>query len=153
LLPISYGLAVPSAQVKSAILLAGLSTPGLTSVLCTAETRDHTERMLARFGACVATQNGADGQIAVSLTGMPELTGRSIAVPGDPSSAAVALVAALICPGSNLRVRNVGLNPLRIGLYETLRQMGADLTGGDAREEAGEPVGDLQARASQLRGV
>jgi 3-phosphoshikimate 1-carboxyvinyltransferase len=153
LLPISYRLNVASAQVKSAILLAGLGTVGRTTVLCAEETRDHTERMLRHFGAAVETARAADGLFAVSITGMPELRGQPIAVPGDPSSAAFPMVAALLSPGSDITITGVGLNPLRIGLFETLREMGADLSGANAREEGGEPVGDLRVRASALRGI
>jgi 3-phosphoshikimate 1-carboxyvinyltransferase len=153
LIPITYRLAVASAQVKSAILLAGLATPGRTTVLCQEETRDHTERMLRYFGASIATTRTPDGLIAVSVTGMPELKGRPVQVPADPSSAAFPLVAALLCPGSDVTVTGVGLNPLRTGLFITLRDMGADLTESGTREAVGEPLGDLRARASQLKGV
>ena len=153
LLPITYRLAVASAQVKSAILLAGLGTPGRTTILCGEETRDHTERMLCHLGAKVTTTRDDDGRFAVAVEGMPELVGKPVLVPGDPSSAAFPLVAALLCPGSAVTVTGVGLNPLRTGLFETLREMGAVITGSNAREEGGEPVGALVVRAGPLRGV
>jgi len=151
-LPISYRLPVASAQVKSAILLAGLNTPGITTVIEPEPTRDHTELMLRGFGADIRVEQTSEGR-AVSLRGQPELTGRRIVVPGDPSSAAFPLVAALILPGSDVTLSNIGLNPHRIGLIETLLEMGADIQILDRREEAGEPVGDLRVRASKLRGV
>ncbi len=151
-LPISYELPVASAQVKSAILLAGLNAAGRTTVIEPAPTRDHTERMLAHFGATVDIGE-ADGKRTVSVTGYPELHGQAMSVPGDPSSAAFLAVAALITPDSELTIEGVGLNPLRTGLYETLGEMGADLTITNARDEAGEPVGDLIVRSSALKGV
>jgi 3-phosphoshikimate 1-carboxyvinyltransferase len=151
--PIEYRLPVASAQVKSAILLAGLNTPGVTTVIEPQATRDHSELMLRHFGAVVATETLADGALAVSVTGQPELIGRPVAVPADPSSAAFPLVAALLRPGSDLTLTVVGVNPRRTGLFETLREMGADLTLLNPRTEAGEPVADLRVRASALRGV
>ncbi len=151
--PITYRLPVASAQVKSAILLAGLNTPGRTTVIEREPTRDHTELMFRHFGIEVATEPADGGGIAVTVTGQPEISGRVVRVPGDPSSAAFPLVAALIVPGSHVTVRNVGLNPRRTGLLETLREMGADLTVTNARTEAGEPVGDVTARYRELVGV
>ncbi len=151
--PARYVVPMPSAQVKSAVLLAGLGAPGETVVLETEATRDHTERMLAGFGARVEVGE-EDGRRAIHLTGQPELTAQVIAVPRDPSSAAFPVCAALIVPGSEVRVPNIGLNPTRAGLFETLREMGADLTYEDPREEGGEPVADLVARFSgAMRGV
>ncbi len=152
-LPITYELPVASAQVKSAILLAGLNTPGTTTVIEREATRDHTELMLRNFGATVEVEYLEDGRRAISVTGFPELTGRHVVVPADPSSAAFPAVAALIVPGSDIVLSGVGMNPLRTGLYTTLREMGADITFLNAREEGGEPVADLRIRASSLRGV
>lgn len=150
--PVVYKLPVASAQVKSAVLLAGLGTPGHTTVIETAPTRDHTELMLRHFGADIRIAP-AEGGSAITIVGQPELAGRTVHVPGDPSSAAFPLVAALLIPGSRVTVRNVGLNPRRAGLYETLRDMGADLAITNARTEAGEPVGDLTAVSGALHGV
>lgn len=151
-LPISYRLPVPSAQVKSAVLLAGLNAPGRTSVIETEPTRDHTERLLRHFGAQVTVEDGAEGRV-VALDGQPELTPAPIAVPGDPSSAAFPLVAALIVPGSEVIVENVCLNPLRAGLFETLAEMGADIRIENRRDQGGEPVGDVTVRAGVVRAV
>jgi len=153
LLPITYRLPVPSAQVKSAVLLAGLGTPGRTTVLEAERTRDHSERMLAHFGATVRVEDAGSGLHAASILGMPELRGRDLTVPGDPSSAAFPAVAALLAPGSAVTLTGIGLNPLRTGLYETLREMGASLEILNPREEGGEPVGDLKLMASALKGV
>lgn len=150
--PIRYALPVASAQVKSAVLLAGLNAPGATTVVERERTRDHTERMLRHFGATVTEEDTAEGR-AVTVSGHGELKGRDVVVPADPSSAAFALVAALIVPGSAVTMRGVGVNPLRAGLYETLREMGADLAFENPRTEGGEPVADLVARASDLSGV
>src|SRR5262249_15051378 len=125
--PISYRLPVPSAQVKSAVLLAGLNTLGTTTVLEPQPTRDHTERMLQHFGATVATEPLEGGGKRIALEGCPELIAAPIAVPGDPSSAAFPLIAALIVPGSEVIIEGVGVNPLRTGLLECLSEMGADL--------------------------
>ncbi len=152
-LPITYRSPVASAQVKSAVLLAGLNTPGRTTVIEKEPTRDHTELMFSHFGVEVASETLEDGAHAVSVTGQPEISGRVVRVPGDPSSAAFPLVAALIVPGSSVTVRNVGLNPRRTGLYDTLREMGADLAVANRRVEAGEPVGDITVRAGALAGV
>jgi len=144
---------VPSAQVKSAVLLAGLNAPGETVVIEREATRDHTERMLAGFGATITTEATEEGRV-ITLTGQPELRPQTIAVPRDPSSAAFPVCAALITPGSDVLVPNIGLNPTRAGLFETLREMGADLTYENPREEGGEPVADLRARFSpDLKGI
>ena len=152
-IPVAYRLPVPSAQVKSAVLLAGLNTPGATTVVEPQATRDHTERMLRHFGATVAAEPAAGGGLEITVEGFPELAAAPIAVPGDPSSAAFPLVAALIVPGSEVTIERVGINPLRIGLLECLREMGADITLLNEREEGGEPVADLRARAGTLRGA
>jgi 3-phosphoshikimate 1-carboxyvinyltransferase len=151
--PITYELPVASAQVKSAILLAGLNTPGVTTVIEKEATRDHTELMLRNFGATVEVEHLEDGRRAISVTGFPELTGRHVVVPADPSSAAFPAVAALLVPGSEVRLAGVGMNPLRTGLFLTLREMGADIHFDNPREEGGEPVADLVIKASSLRGV
>jgi 3-phosphoshikimate 1-carboxyvinyltransferase len=150
--PIEYPLPVPSAQVKSAALLAGLNAPGATIVIEPQPTRDHTERMLRHFGAKVEVEAGAGGK-RITLVGFPELVAAPIVVPGDISSAAFPLVAALVVPGSEVTVAGVGVNPLRSGLLECLREMGADLTLLDAREEGGEPVADIRVRAGPLAGA
>lgn len=151
--PVRYEVPVPSAQVKSAVLLAGLNAPGQTVVIEREATRDHTERMLAGFGAEITTEVTQDGRV-ITLTGQPELVPQDIAVPRDPSSAAFPVCAALIVPGSDVLVPCIGLNPTRAGLYETLREMGADLTYENMREEGGEPVADLRARYSpNMRGI
>ncbi|WP_193368962.1 3-phosphoshikimate 1-carboxyvinyltransferase [Pelagibius marinus] len=155
-LPLDYRLPVPSAQVKSAVLLAGLNAPGTTRVVEREATRDHSERMLRHFGAEVVTREIDDeGHPAqeILLTGQPELTGRRVLVPADPSSAAFPLVAALLLPGSEVRLTAIGMNPQRIGLITTLKEMGGDITLENAREEGGEPVADLLVRGSKLRGV
>ncbi|HZC15374.1 MAG TPA: 3-phosphoshikimate 1-carboxyvinyltransferase, partial [Caulobacteraceae bacterium] len=149
---IAYRLPEPSAQVKSAVLLAGLNGAGMTEVVEPQATRDHTERMLRAFGAVVDVQDRADGR-HIRLAGGQGLHGCAIRVPGDPSSAAFPLVAALITPGSEVAVENVLLNPLRTGLFKTLVEMGADLTISNAREEGGELVGEVTARYSALKGV
>ncbi|MEM7632848.1 MAG: 3-phosphoshikimate 1-carboxyvinyltransferase [Pseudomonadota bacterium] len=151
--PVRYTLPVPSAQVKSAILLAGLNAPGETIVIEPEATRDHTERMLRGFGAMLTIEDGADGRV-IALTGQPELSPQSIDVPRDPSSAAFPVAAALITEGSDVLVPNIGLNPTRAGVFETLRDMGADLTYENMREESGEPVADLRARYSpDMKGI
>jgi len=151
-MPLDYTLPMASAQVKSAVLLAGLSARGTTRVVEPEATRDHTENMLRHFGATVRV--GAEGhRRVVELDGQPELTAAPVAVPGDPSSAAFPLVAALLVPGSEVTVENVGLNPLRTGLFTTLREMGAALSVSGERTEGGEPVGDLTARFGALRAV
>jgi 3-phosphoshikimate 1-carboxyvinyltransferase len=153
LVPIRYELPVASAQVKSAVLLAGLHAPGRTTVVEPLAARDHTERMLAHFGAEVVTNNEADGRRTITVRGDAELGGVSIVVPGDPSSAAFAIAAALICPGSNILLEGVLMNPTRTGFIETARAMGADIELLDLRHDGGEPVGDLRVRSSALHGV
>ncbi len=151
--PVRYTLPVPSAQVKSTVLLAGLNAPGQTVVIEPEATRDHTERMLRGFGAEVTVEDTDEGRI-ITLTGQPELKPQSIDVPRDPSSAAFPVCAALIVEGSDVLVPNIGLNPTRAGLFETLRDMGADLTFENTREESGEPVADLRARYSpEMQGI
>jgi 3-phosphoshikimate 1-carboxyvinyltransferase len=152
-IPIEYRLPVPSAQVKSAVLLAGLNTPGTTTVIEPQATRDHTERMLRHFGGAVLTEPADGGGLRITLQGFPELTGAPIVVPGDISSAAFPLVAALTVPGSEVTIEGVGLNPLRAGLLDCLREMGADVAFLNEREEGGEPVADLRARAGSLNGA
>jgi 3-phosphoshikimate 1-carboxyvinyltransferase len=151
-LPIEYRLPVPSAQVKSAILLAGLNAPGITRVEEPEATRDHSENMLRHFGADVGVEVAGSGRI-ITLRGQPELFAADIVVPGDPSSAAFPMAAALLVPGSSIVLRGVGLNPLRTGLFATLREMGADIRVEDEHIQGGEPVGDLHVRAGPLRGV
>ncbi|MGE0726182.1 MAG: 3-phosphoshikimate 1-carboxyvinyltransferase [Alphaproteobacteria bacterium] len=153
MLPIEYRLPVASAQVKSAILLAGLNTAGETTVIEPEPTRDHTERMLRHFGAEVRVAPAEAGGKRITVIGWPELKSRDIAVPGDPSSAAFAVVAAAIRPGSDITVENVGVNPLRAGLYQTLRDMGADITFENERELGGEPVADLHVKGGVLKGI
>jgi len=151
--PVRYTLPMPSAQVKSAVLLAGLNAPGQTVVIEPEATRDHTERMLRGFGASVDVQETPEGRI-ITLTGRPELTGQTVAVPRDPSSAAFPVCAALIVPGSEILVPGVSRNPTRDGLYVTLLEMGADIAFENEREEGGEPVADLRVRHSpNLHGV
>ena len=150
--PIEYTLPVASAQVKSAVLLAGLNTPGITRVIEPIATRDHSERMLKGFGAELSVEVTNRGRI-ISLTGEAELKPQSIVVPGDPSSAAFLVVAASIVPGSDVVVANVGLNPTRAGLFEVLRMMGADITEENPRIVGGEPVADLRVRHATLRAV
>jgi 3-phosphoshikimate 1-carboxyvinyltransferase len=151
--PINYRLPVPSAQVKSSVLLAGLNSPGVTAVIEPQPTRDHTERMLRHFGAAVETEPAEGGGKRVTVEGYPELVAAPISVPGDPSSAAFPLIAALIVPGSELTIEGVGVNPLRAGLFECLREMGADITLLDERDEGGEPIADIRARAGALTGA
>lgn len=152
-LPVEYRLPVASAQVKSAVLLAGLNAPSATTVIEREPTRDHTERMLAGFGAEIAVEPLEDGGRRIVLQGQPQLRPCSVATPRDPSSAAFPVTAALLVEGSEIRAPAVGLNPTRAGLYETLREMGADLAIENRREEGGEPVGDIVARFSALRGI
>jgi 3-phosphoshikimate 1-carboxyvinyltransferase len=151
--PVRYTLPVASAQVKSAILLAGLNAPGQTVVIEPEATRDHTERMLRGFGAEVRVDDTPEGRV-ITLTGQPELMAQSVVVPRDPSSAAFPACAALMVPGSEVRVPGVSRNPTRDGLYLTLLEMGADLRFEDPREEGGEPVADLVLRhTGTLRGI
>ena len=149
---IDYVQTVASAQVKSAILLAGLNAEGVTSVVEPEKSRDHTERMLRAFGAEVGVEERGEGW-KVTLKGGQALTGTVVAVPGDPSSAAFPLGAGLIVPGSEVTVEGVMLNPLRTGLFDTWIEMGADLTITNRREAGGEEVGDITARHSSLKGV
>jgi len=151
--PIEYRLPVASAQVKSAILLAGLNTPGITTVIEPVPTRDHSERMLKGFGAELEVEVEADGTRIIRLTGEAEFKPQQIVVPGDPSSAAFFVVAALIVPGSDLVIENVGLNPTRAALFDVLRQMGGAIEEIDRREVGGEPVADLHVRHSALTGI
>ncbi|AUR02462.1 3-phosphoshikimate 1-carboxyvinyltransferase AroA [Phaeobacter inhibens] len=151
--PVRYTVPVPSAQVKSAVLLAGLNAPGQTVVIEKEATRDHSERMLAGFGAEITVEDTDEGRV-ITLTGQPELKPQVIAVPRDPSSAAFPVCAALITPGSDVLVPGIGLNPTRAGLFYTLQDMGADLTFENMREEGGEPVADLRARYSpDMKGI
>lgn len=152
-IPMVYRTPVASAQIKSAVLLAGLSAPGITTVIEQEASRDHTELMLAHFGAEIVSESeGAHGR-RISLTGQPELHGANVVVPADPSSAAFPLVAALIVPGSDLVLTDVMTNPLRTGLFTTLREMGALIEESGPRGDAGEPMAQLRVRASKLRGV
>jgi 3-phosphoshikimate 1-carboxyvinyltransferase len=151
-IPIEYMLPVASAQVKSAILLAGLNTPGITRVTEPVATRDHSERMLAGFGATLTVEASPAGRV-ISIHGEAELKPQAITVPGDPSSAGFWLVAASVVPGSDVTVRNVGLNPTRTGLIAALRMMGADITELDARTVGGEPVADLRVRHAPLTAI
>jgi 3-phosphoshikimate 1-carboxyvinyltransferase len=151
--PVTYRLPVPSAQVKSAVLLAGLNAPGETTVLEGEATRDHTERMLAHFGATLRHERIDGGLTAITLAGQPELTAARVRVPADPSSAAFPLVAALIAPGSDVRIVDVMLNPTRIGLLTVLKRMGASITIENERTESGEALGDLVVRSGSLKGV
>ncbi|QCP88152.1 3-phosphoshikimate 1-carboxyvinyltransferase [Cereibacter sphaeroides] len=150
--PVRYTVPMPSAQVKSAVLLAGLNAPGQTVVIEREATRDHSERMLRGFGAELTVEMGPEGQI-ITLTGQPELRPQTVAVPRDPSSAAFPVCAALIVEGSEILVPGVSRNPTRDGLYVTLLEMGADIAFENEREEGGEPVADLRVRASALTGV
>lgn len=152
LLPIEYSLPVPSAQVKSALLLAGLAAPGQTVVIEPEPTRDHSERMLRHFGAEVFVDDRPEGR-EIRLTGQPELAAAAVSVPADPSSAAFPAVAALLLPDSEVRLEGVCLNPLRDGIYRTLLEMGADITEEDRRLEAGETIADLVVRSSRLQGI
>ncbi len=151
-LPLRYRTPVASAQIKSAVLLAGLNAPGETVVIEAEPTRDHTERMLAGFGATIRTEITDEGHV-ITLTGRPELRPCAVAVPRDPSSAAFPVAAALIVPGSEIRVEGVSRNPTRDGLYHVLAEMGADLTWENDRIEGGEPVADLTVRHGPLHGV
>jgi 3-phosphoshikimate 1-carboxyvinyltransferase len=152
LVPIEYPLPVASAQIKSAVLIAGLHAAGETTVIEPEPTRDHTERMLAHFGAQL-TATKRQGRRAISIKGDAELAGRDVTVPGDPSSAAFLTAAALIVPGSEIVIENVLVNPTRTGFYVTLREMGADIAFLEERSEGGEPVADVRIRHSSLTGV
>jgi 3-phosphoshikimate 1-carboxyvinyltransferase len=152
-IPIQYRLPVASAQVKSAVLLAGLNTPGVTEVIEPIPTRDHSERMLRGFGADLSVDIASDGVRYILLMGEAELKPQTIEVPGDPSSAAFPIVAALITPGSEVTVTHVGMNPTRNGIYKMLEAMGANLSYSNEREVGGEPVADITARHSILHGI
>jgi 3-phosphoshikimate 1-carboxyvinyltransferase len=154
-LPIHYTLPVASAQVKSAILLAGVNTAGTTTIIEREATRDHSERMLRFFGIPVESHRQADGAIAITVQGQPEQTpqDRELFVPADPSSAAFPIVAALLVPNSTVTVTDVCLNPLRTGLFEVLKRMGADITITNQREMGGEIIGDITAKSSALQEV
>jgi 3-phosphoshikimate 1-carboxyvinyltransferase len=150
--PITYRLPVASAQVKSAVLLAGLNTPGITTVIEPVPTRDHTERMLRGFGAQLTVEE-VDGERIIRIHGPAELHPCDIVVPGDPSAAAFFAVAASVVPGSDLVIGNVGLNPTRDGIFRVLVQMGANIDKLDEREVGGEPVADLRVRHAPLTGI
>ena len=152
-LPITYPLPVASAQVKSAVLLAGLNAPGQTTVIEPHPTRDHTERMLRAFGADVTVEPGPQEVTVIRVTGQTELTPSDVIVPADPSSAAFPIVAALTTPGSDITVTGVMMNPHRVGLYKTLMEMGGDIEVQNQRDESGEPVADLRVRSSTLKGL
>jgi 3-phosphoshikimate 1-carboxyvinyltransferase len=150
--PILYRTPVASAQIKSAVLLAGLNARGTTTVVESEASRDHTEKMLAHFGAEVRVETEGEGR-RVTVVGRPELRPRPVVVPADPSSAAFPIVAALITPGSDIVIESVMTNPLRVGLVTTLLEMGAQIEALDRRVEGGEDVADLRVRASELVGV
>ncbi|KEO56432.1 3-phosphoshikimate 1-carboxyvinyltransferase [Thioclava pacifica] len=150
--PVRYTTPMASAQVKSAVLLAGLNAPGQTVVIEKTATRDHTERMLRGFGAEITTEVTDEGHV-ITLQGQPELVAQEVAVPRDPSSAAFPVCAALIVPGSEIVVPGVSQNPTRNGLFITLKEMGADISFENEREEGGEPVADLRVRYSKLHGI
>jgi 3-phosphoshikimate 1-carboxyvinyltransferase len=150
--PILYKTPVASAQIKSAVLFAGLNARGVTTVVESEASRDHTEKMLAHFGAEVRVETEGEGR-RVTLVGRPELRPRPVVVPADPSSAAFPIVAALIIPGSEIVVEGMMMNPLRTGLVTTLLEMGADIEVLERRVEGGEDVADLRVRASELVGV
>jgi 3-phosphoshikimate 1-carboxyvinyltransferase len=152
-LPVTYRTPVASAQIKSAVLLAGLAAPGVTTVIENEASRDHTELMLRHFGAeIVSTPEGRHGR-KIALTGQPELRGEKVVVPADPSSAAFPIVAALIVEGSDLILSDVMTNPLRTGLFTTLREMGGSIEESEVRGDAGEPMAQLRVRGSKLKGV
>ena len=152
LVPIEYELPVPSAQVKSAVLLAGLHAAGETSVIEAEATRDHTERMLRHFGAEV-TVAMSGGKTRITVKGEAELQGRDVAIPADPSSAAFLAAAAVLVEGSDITLEGVLVNPTRIGFYQVLREMGADVAFTNERDEGGEPVADIRVRHAKLAGV
>lgn len=152
-LPLEYRVPMPSAQVKSAVLLAGLGSPGITTVIESVMTRDHTEKMLQGFGADLTVETAEDGSRIIRLQGQPKLTPQDIDVPGDPSSSAFPLVAALIVPDSDVTIENMLLNKTRIGLIETLLEMGANIDIVNTRENGGEAVGDVKVTYSSLKGI
>ncbi|OKO69504.1 3-phosphoshikimate 1-carboxyvinyltransferase [Bradyrhizobium sp. NAS96.2] len=151
--PIVYKTPVASAQIKSAVLLAGLSAPGITTVIEQEASRDHTELMLKHFGAEISTEKEGSHGRRITLNGEPELHGANVVVPADPSSASFPIVAALIVEGSDVVFSDVMTNPLRTGLFTTLREMGASIEESDVRGDAGEPMAQLRVRASKLKGV
>ncbi len=151
--PVKYTVPMPSAQVKSAVLLAGLNAPGITTVIEPVFTRDHTEKMLAGFGADISVETDARGVRTIRLAGQGKLTGCNIQVPADPSSAAFPIVAALIVKGSDVTLKNILMNPTRIGLILTLQEMGGDIEVSNERESGGETIADLRIRSSDLKGV
>jgi 3-phosphoshikimate 1-carboxyvinyltransferase len=153
LIPIDFRLTVPSAQVKSAVLLAALNAQGLTTIIEPTATRDHTERMLTAFGAAIEIETDSDNNRVIKLEGGQALKPQAIVVPSDPSSAAFTIVAALIVEGSDVTVENVMLNPTRTGLIETLLEMGGDIAIENRRNVGGEEVGDIHVRASHLKGI
>jgi 3-phosphoshikimate 1-carboxyvinyltransferase len=151
-IPVEYTMPIPSAQVKSAILLAGLNAPGKTTIFESQLTRDHTERMLESFGAHISVEYKKKGKI-ITLEGYPELKSQSVIIPRDPSSAAFPICAALIVEGSDISVPNITLNPSRSGLFQTLNEMGADIEYSNKRIQSGEPIADLRVKYSRLKGV
>ena len=152
-IPITYQTPVASAQIKSAILLAGLNSPGTTTVIEKEKTRDHTERMLKGFGANIISEQTSEGNI-IKLEGYPELKAQEIRVPRDPSSAAFPVCAALITEGSNIIVPNIGLNPTRSGLFDTLKEMNANITFENENFQGGEPMADIRAQFSpEMKGI
>jgi len=151
--PIEYRVPMASAQVKSAVLLAGLNTPGVTTVIEPHLTRDHTEKMLRGFGAEIDVETAANGERRISLVGQGKLTGQNVTVPADPSSAAFPLVAALIVPDSEVTLPDVLLNEARTGLIKTLQEMGGDIEIVNIRDSGGEEIGDLIVKSSELRGI
>jgi 3-phosphoshikimate 1-carboxyvinyltransferase len=151
--PITYRAPVPSAQVKSCVLLAGLNAPGVTTVIEAVPTRDHTEKTLRAFGASLEVETDAGGLRHIRIVGQGRLTGQAISIPGDPSSAAFVVVAALLVPGSDVVVENVLINPTRTGLFDTLQEMGASIETIARRNSGGEDVADLRVRSSVLQGV
>ncbi|MGH1349738.1 MAG: 3-phosphoshikimate 1-carboxyvinyltransferase [Methyloligellaceae bacterium] len=152
LLPIKYTLPMPSAQVKSAVLIAGLHASGKTTVIEPKATRDHTERMLTHFGAVITREETPEG-LAITIEGDAELKGQDIVVPGDPSSAAFLTAAALLCPDSEVTIEGILTNPTRFGFYQTLIEMGADITLANERTEGGEPIADIIVKSGSLNGV
>ena len=152
-IPVTYRTPVASAQIKSAVLLAGLSAPGVTTVIENEASRDHTELMLAHFGADIVTTKEGEHGRRIVLNGQPELHGVNVVVPADPSSAAFPIVAALIVPDSDVTLTDIMTNPLRTGLFTTLREMGASIEESHVRGDAGEPMAQFRVRASQLKGV
>ena len=152
-MPITYRVPMASAQVKSCVLLAGLNMAGTTTLIEPVKTRDHTERMLRGFGATLGERVNEDGETVFTLEGLQELTAQQVTVPGDPSSAAFPIVAALITPGSDVTIENILLNETRTGLITTLIEMGGDISIENERESGGERIGDIRVRASALTGV